>query len=41
VRSAGRGCALLALRAGEVVPASSLIDELWGERLPADAPNAL
>jgi predicted ATPase/DNA-binding SARP family transcriptional activator len=32
---------LLALRAGQVVPASSLIDELWGERLPADAPNAL
>src|ERR1700744_1504021 len=33
--------ALLALRAGQVVPASWLIDELWGERLPADAPNAL
>jgi Transcriptional regulatory protein, C terminal len=32
---------LLALRAGQVVPASSLIDELWGEQLPADAPNAL
>jgi DNA-binding SARP family transcriptional activator len=32
---------LLALRAGEVVAAGSLIDELWGERLPADAPNAL
>jgi DNA-binding SARP family transcriptional activator len=32
---------LLALRAGQVVPPSSLIDELWGERLPADAPNAL
>jgi predicted ATPase/DNA-binding SARP family transcriptional activator len=32
---------LLALRAGQVVPASFLIDELWGERLPADAPNAL
>jgi predicted ATPase/DNA-binding SARP family transcriptional activator len=32
---------LLALRAGQVVPASALIDELWGERLPADAPNAL
>ena len=32
---------LLALRAGDVVPPSSLIDELWGERLPADALNAL
>jgi DNA-binding winged helix-turn-helix (wHTH) protein len=32
---------LLALRAGEVVPANWLIDQLWGERLPADAPNAL
>jgi predicted ATPase/DNA-binding SARP family transcriptional activator/tetratricopeptide (TPR) repeat protein len=32
---------LLALRAGQVLPASFLIDELWGERLPADAPNAL
>jgi len=32
---------LLALRAGQVVPAGSLIDELWGERLPADAANAL
>src|ERR1700722_9530887 len=32
---------LLALRAGQVVPAGSLIGELWGERLPADAPNAL
>jgi predicted ATPase/DNA-binding SARP family transcriptional activator len=32
---------LLALRAGQVVPASYLIDELWGDRLPADAGNAL
>ena len=32
---------LLALRAGQVVPAGLLIDELWGERLPADAGNAL
>ena len=32
---------LLALRAGQVVPAGWLIGELWGERLPADAPNAL
>ena len=32
---------LLALRAGQVVPASALIDELWGERLPAEAQNAL
>ena len=32
---------LLALRAGQVVPASVLIDELWGERLPAEAQNAL
>jgi predicted ATPase/DNA-binding SARP family transcriptional activator len=32
---------LLALRAGEVVAVSSLIGELWGEQLPADAPNAL
>jgi len=32
---------LLALRAGQVVPTGTLIDELWGERLPADAANAL
>jgi DNA-binding SARP family transcriptional activator len=32
---------LLTLRAGQVVSANSLIDELWGERLPADAANAL
>jgi len=32
---------LLALRAGRVVPVSLLMDELWGEQLPADAPNAL
>jgi predicted ATPase/DNA-binding SARP family transcriptional activator len=32
---------LLALRTGRVVPASALIDELWPQRLPADAPNAL
>ena len=32
---------VLALRAGQVVPAATLIDELWGERLPADAANAL
>ena len=32
---------LLALRAGQVVPPGSLIGELWGERQPADAANAL
>jgi len=32
---------LLALRAGQVAPPGLLIDELWGERLPADTPNAL
>ena len=32
---------LLALRPGQVAPASYLIDELWGEQLPADALNAL
>ncbi len=32
---------LLALRAGQVAPAGSLIDELWGRDLPADAANAL
>jgi predicted ATPase/DNA-binding SARP family transcriptional activator len=32
---------LLALRAGQVVPPGWLIGELWGERQPADAPNAL
>jgi len=32
---------LLALRPGQVVAAGRLIDELWGERLPADGPNAL
>ncbi|WP_053734758.1 BTAD domain-containing putative transcriptional regulator [Nocardia sp. NRRL S-836] len=33
--------ALLALRAGEVVPVDRLIDELYGEDPPADAANAL
>ncbi|MEU0567620.1 BTAD domain-containing putative transcriptional regulator, partial [Nonomuraea sp. NPDC005983] len=33
--------ARLALDAGSAVPAGSLIDSLWGERPPADAPNAL
>ena len=32
---------LLALRAGQVVSAGSLIDELWGRDLPGDAANAL
>jgi serine/threonine-protein kinase len=31
----------LLLRANRVVPAESLIDELWGEELPEDARNAL
>ncbi|WP_157254869.1 AfsR/SARP family transcriptional regulator [Nonomuraea typhae] len=29
--------ARLALSAGQVVPAGSLVDALWGEHLPADA----
>jgi predicted ATPase/DNA-binding SARP family transcriptional activator len=33
--------ALLLVRAGAVVPAERLADELWGEALPADAANAL
>jgi len=33
--------ALLLVRAGEVVPAERLADELWGDALPADAANAL
>lgn len=33
--------ALLVLHAGTPVPASRLIDELWGEQLPADPGNAL
>jgi DNA-binding SARP family transcriptional activator/class 3 adenylate cyclase/tetratricopeptide (TPR) repeat protein len=33
--------AILALRAGEVVSADRLIDELWGETPPATATNAL
>ncbi len=33
--------ALLALRAGEIVPVDRLIDELYGEQPPADAANAL
>ncbi|MEU7479121.1 BTAD domain-containing putative transcriptional regulator [Lentzea sp. NPDC042327] len=33
--------ALLALRAGEVVPVDRLIDELYGEAPPSDAANAL
>ncbi len=32
---------LLALRAGTVVPRDRLIDELWGDRPPANAANAL
>jgi DNA-binding SARP family transcriptional activator/tetratricopeptide (TPR) repeat protein len=33
--------ALLALRPGELVRTSTLIDELWGEQLPADPKGAL
>lgn len=33
--------ALLAVRAGEVVPTSTLIDELWGDALPQDPRAAL
>ena len=33
--------AILVLRAGETVSSDRLIDELWGERPPADAPTAL
>ncbi|ANZ38037.1 hypothetical protein BBK82_20215 [Lentzea guizhouensis] len=33
--------ALLALRAGQIVPVDRLIDELYGDRPPADAANAL
>ncbi|WP_425834601.1 AfsR/SARP family transcriptional regulator [Streptomyces fractus] len=33
--------AVLALRAGRVVPASLLVDEVWGEEPPADAAGAL
>jgi len=33
--------ALLALRAGRVVPADQLVDALWGEALPANPQNAL
>jgi len=33
--------AILLLRAGDVVPADTLIDELWGDRPPADAASAL
>jgi predicted ATPase/DNA-binding SARP family transcriptional activator len=32
---------MLALRPGQVVPASQLIDGLWAEQIPAGAPNAL
>lgn len=32
---------LLLLNAGRVVPASTLVDALWGEDLPANATNAL
>jgi predicted ATPase/DNA-binding SARP family transcriptional activator len=32
---------LLALNAGRIVPASTLVDALWGEELPANASNAL
>jgi DNA-binding SARP family transcriptional activator len=32
---------LLLLNAGRVVPASTLVDALWGEDLPANAANAL
>ncbi|MFC9235275.1 BTAD domain-containing putative transcriptional regulator [Streptomyces decoyicus] len=31
----------LALKPGQVVPKASLVDWIWGERLPADATNAL
>ncbi|MEJ7569603.1 MAG: helix-turn-helix domain-containing protein [Gaiellaceae bacterium] len=33
--------AILLLRAGEVVSVDRLIDELWGEAPPEDAPTAL
>ena len=33
--------ALLALRAGHVIPADDLVDALWGEEPPANAANAL
>ena len=32
---------LLALRPGQLVPASQLIDGLWGDGAPAGAANAL
>ena len=32
---------MLALRPGQLVPASQLIDGLWAERAPTGAPNAL
>jgi DNA-binding SARP family transcriptional activator len=32
---------LLVLNAGRVVPASTLVDALWGEELPGNAANAL
>jgi len=32
---------MLALRPGQVVPASQLIDGLWADQVPAGAPNAL
>ncbi|MCS0638933.1 winged helix-turn-helix domain-containing protein [Streptomyces sp. LP05-1] len=32
---------VLAVRAGRTVPAGALVDEVWGERPPADAPGAL
>jgi DNA-binding SARP family transcriptional activator len=42
--SADPGCALLimlALRPGQLVPASQLIDGLWADQPPAGAANAL
>ncbi|HEX5614958.1 MAG TPA: BTAD domain-containing putative transcriptional regulator [Acidimicrobiia bacterium] len=33
--------ALLVLHAGRVVPVDRIVDELWGDDQPADAPNAL
>src|SRR4029453_18863086 len=32
---------LLELNPGRIVPASTLVDALWGEELPANATNAL
>lgn len=32
---------LLALRAGRIVPVSTLMDEIWGDRIPRSAPTTL